>query len=229
MTGRYKKTQSKNRSRFYILLSILFVLFMFKWGVPLFTNLIAGKGAVRISTDNDIIPPQAPVIFAVPSATNSARIHFDGFTEKGAGVELLLNDVSNKMTVADQYGSFSFDTFLVIGANRIQFRAKDGKGNESMSEVSLINLDTKPIELSITSPKDGSEFFGKLNQTVDITGSVNKSSSQVTLNNSFIRLESNGTFTHRFLLAEGENILQILAEDEAGNKTETRLRLIYTP
>lgn len=229
MAGRYKQSQNKNRSRFYILLSVIFVVFMFKWGIPLFMNLVAGNGATRVNTDNDIIPPQTPVISALPDATNSARVVLEGFTEAGASVELLLNDKTDKIIKANETGAFTFETTLISGTNRIQLKAKDEKGNESMSGVTLVEYDNKPIDLTISSPKDGNEYFGKTSQVIDIKGEIDKDNGQVLINNSFVQVDRSGSFTHRFMLSGGENIIKIVASDKAGNTAEKTLRLIYTP
>jgi bacillopeptidase F len=229
MAGRYRQSSKNNRSRFYILLSVIFVIVMFKWGIPLFMNLVAGQGAERLAAQKDIIPPQNPVISALPEATNSARVVIEGFTERGAVVELLIDDVSYKMSKADENGLFTFDAVLSQGQNKIQIRAKDEEGNESVSEVSIITYDSKPIELSISSPKDGSEFYGKLNQVIDIKGEVDKKNSQVLINNSFVTLDSNGSFVHRFMLSDGDNTLTIRASDKAGNVDEKSLNVVYFP
>lgn len=229
MSGRYKQSQNKSRSRFYIFLSVVFVIVMIKWGIPLFMNMVAGNGAQRVNIDNDIIPPQAPIISALPDATNSARIVIEGYTEAAASVELLLNDQVEKINVADQTGSFVFETSLISGQNRVQIRAKDSKGNESMSQVTLVSFDNKPIELTVSTPKDGSEYFGKINQVIDIKGEVDKLGSQVLINNSFVQVDRSGAFIHRFMLSGGENMIKIVASDKAGNTAEKTLRLIYTP
>lgn len=192
-------------------------------------NMVAGNGAQRVNTDNDIIPPQAPIISALPDATNSARIVIEGYTEAAASVELLLNDQVEKINVADQTGSFVFETSLISGQNRVQIRAKDSKGNESMSQVTLVSFDNKPIELTVSTPKDGSEYFGKINQVIDIKGEVDKLGSQVLINNSFVQVDRSGAFIHRFMLSGGENMITIMASDKAGNTAEKTLRLIYTP
>lgn len=227
MPGRYRQTHNSNKSRFYILLSVIFVVVMYKWGILLFMNIIAGSGAERVSTGQDIIPPQTPIISALDEATNSARIKVDGYTEAGANVELILNDKTDKLGTADTNGYFSFDSLLISGQNRIQVRAKDVAGNESMSELSLVTLDTKPVELTVASPKDGSEFAGRNNQVVDIKGSVNKTEAQVLINNSFVSLDADGNFSHRFMLANGENTLTITATDVAGNKAEKTIKLFF--
>jgi hypothetical protein len=229
MPGRYKQSQNKNKSRFYILLSVIFIIVMIKWGVPLFMNLVAGTGSYRVATGKDIIPPQSPIISALPEATNSANITVEGFTESGARVELLINDVVDSVSIADEAGSFLFDSRLILGQNRVQLRAKDEAGNESMSEVALIYFDNKPIDLVVSSPKDGSEYFGKINQVIDVKGSVDKPNSQVLVNNSFVQVDRNGSFVFRFMLSGGENTIKVVASDSAGNFAEKTLKLIYTP
>lgn len=202
---------------------------MFKWGLPLFMNLIAGNGVERIETGKDIIPPQSPVISALPDATNSAKLYIDGFTEAGANVELLLNDSVDKLTKADSTGYFIFDTLLISGQNRIQFRAKDETGNESMSEVTIIEQDSKPVVLNISTPKNGNEYFGKTNQVIDIKGDINKLGGQVLINSSFVQVDKTGAFVHRYMLSSGENTIKITASDKAGNSDETTLKVVYTP
>ena len=229
MSGRYKQSQKKNKSRYYYLLSIIFVVVMIKWGVPLFMNLVAGSGGQRIDSSKDIIPPQSPIISALTEATNSARLEIDGFTEKGAKVELLVNDTVDKVGKADESGAFIFETILITGQNRIQLRAKDEADNESMSEVFLVQYDNKPINLTISSPKDGSEYFGKLNQVIDIKGEIDKTNGQVLINNSFVMVEKSGAFVHRFMLSGGENLIKVLASDNAGNIAELDFKLFYTP
>lgn len=229
MPGRYKQTQNKNRSRFYILLSVIFIALMLKWGLPLFMNLVAGNGAQRVETGKDIIPPQTPIISALPEATNSAFISIEGFTEANANVELLLDDKVDKINIADANGSFLFSTNLILGQNRIQLRAKDQVGNESMSGVTLVNYDNKPVNLTVSFPKDGSEYFGKTSQVIDIKGDVDKANCQVLINNSFVQVNKDGSFIHRFMLSGGDNIIKVVATDIAGNTAEKSLRIVYTP
>jgi len=208
---------------------VIFIVVVFKWGLPLFMDFVAGNGAVRVNTSKDIIPPQSPIISALPEATNSARVAVEGFTEKGTQVQILVNDIVDKVDIADDSGLFSFETNLIPGLNRIQLRAKDAANNESMSEVTLITFDNKPIELIVVSPKDGSEYFGKINQIIDIKGEINKTDGQVLINNSFVQVDKTGQFVHRFMLSGGENTIKVVASDKAGNTAEKTLKLVYTP
>jgi hypothetical protein len=229
MAGSYRQKQENNRSRFYILLSIVFIVVMFKWGIPAIMNVIAGPGGVKVSTDKDIIPPQAPDLSALPEATNSGSVSVEGYTEKGAALSLLVNDLMTANQIASDDGSFKFSATLVPGTNRIQVKAADSAGNESQSEIKLVTYDNKPLEMTVSSPKDGSQYMGKNNQTVDIQGSVNKSDSQVLINNSFVMLGKDGTFVYRIQLNAGDNPIKIIASDQSGNTLEKDLKLVYTP
>jgi uncharacterized protein YfaP (DUF2135 family) len=229
MTGSYRKAKEGNRSRFYILLSVVFVIVMLKWGIPFFVNIVAGKGAQKPSQVSDIIPPQAPMFSALPEATNSASVVVEGYTEAGAALDLLVGDKIVTTDKAKDDGSFALQASLEAGANRVQVRATDLAGNVSTSEIKLINYDNKPLELTIISPKDGSEFFGKTSQVVEVKGTVNKPESSVLVNNSFAVTSKDGSFTQRFQLADGNNTIKIMASDKAGNTAEKTITLSYTP
>ncbi len=229
MMGRYRKSQEGNRSRFYILLSVVFIFVMIKWGFPLFIKVIAGKGVEISQKTDDIIPPQMPILSAVPEATNSSSIAIEGYTEQGAQVELMVNDTLNKTDKAKDDGSFSFLADLGPSSNRVQVRAVDSAGNASLSEVKLVVVDKEQVVLSITSPKDGTEYIGKTSQSVEITGKTNKTNTQVIANNSFVDVNRDGTFVHRLLLNPGENTIKLVASDKAGNTDEKSIKVIYTP
>lgn len=229
MMGRYRRAQTGNRSRFYILLSIILVFVLIKWGFPLFVRVIAGKGETVSRSSDDIIPPQPPSLSALPEATNAGEINVEGFTEQGASLELMINDTLSKSDKAKDDGTFIFLASLSTGVNRVQVRATDEAGNASLSEVKLVTVDKEPVSLTISSPKDGTEYIGKNSQSVEIQGKTNKTNTQVIANSSFIDVNRDGTFTHRLQLSPGENVIKIIASDKAGNQDEKTIKLIFTP
>lgn len=229
MMGRYRKSQEGNRSRFYFLLSIVFVIVIVKWGFPFFIRIIAGEGVAINKVDKDIIPPQMPILTPLPEATNEAAIIVEGYTEAGAKIELNINDVLSKTDNAKEDGSFRVEASIQNGQNRVQVRAVDGANNASMSEVKLVTLDKEPVAITVTTPKDGTEFIGKNSQMVDITGKTNKQGTQVLANNSFVDVSRDGSFTYKYLLNPGENEIKLVASDKAGNRDEKTIKLIYSP
>jgi bacillopeptidase F len=229
MAGRYRTSRERNKSRYYILLSVIFVIVLMKWGIPFFIDVVAGKGATRQTVDKDVIPPQAPTLSALPDATNSAFLLVEGYTEPLAALDILINDKISVTDKAKEDGSFSSIATLDADSNRVQVRATDEAGNFSVSEVDIVSLDRKPIEITISSPKDGSEFFGKNSQIVDIKGETNKPDSQVIINSSFVVLDKDGGFVHRIQLQNGNNEIKVIASDSAGNSAEMIFTLLYTP
>ena len=229
MAGKYRENKEKSKSRYYILLSIIFVVVLFKWGIPFFIGVVAGDGAPRQNIDKDVIPPQTPTLSALPEATNSASLLVEGYSEASASLDFLVNDRISLTDKTKADGSFSSIVTLDADSNRVQVRATDEAGNISISEVEIVQLDRKPIEITITSPNDGTEFFGKNNQVVDIKGETNKNDSQIIINTSFVVVEKDGTFVQRIQLLNGNNEIKAVASDKAGNSTEKVITLIYTP
>lgn len=229
MRGQYRAKKERGRSRFYILLSIIFVAIMLKWGIPAFLNTVSGPEMQKKQSLNekDIIPPQQPVLSAVPEATNSAKITLQGYTESGAQVELMVNDVVSGQTTADDSGLFSFDTTLKTGSNTIIVTAKDAAGNASMSPTTTITYDNTPVKLTVDSPKDGDTFFGQTNQTVTVSGKVSKSDSQVLVNNNFAQVGSDGAFSYRMTLTDGDNPIHVVATDKSGNTDDAMLTVVF--
>ncbi len=229
MSGRYRRAQEGNRSRFYFLLSAIFIFVIIKWGFPLFLKIIAGNAIDKTQQEVDIIPPQTPLLSALPEATNEAEIMVEGYTEASAKLELTVNDVLTKTDTAKEDGSFLLSATIQTGNNRIQVRAVDTANNASLSEVKIVTLDKEPVTLTISSPKDGTEYIGKNSQSVEITGKVSKANVEVIANNSFVSVNRDGTFVHKLLLSQGENNIEIIASDKAGNTDKQTLKLTYSP
>ncbi len=230
MQGKYRSDNKKNRSRFYILLSIILIVVVFKWGIPAFLDYVSGPEISRSSpTEEDTIPPQQPLISSQPEATNSSKILIEGYTEADVDTEIYLNDSLLNSQKSGNGGEFKYDVSLLSGENRIIVKARDLSGNTSQSTPLFIIFDNQPLKLTIDSPEDGKEFFGRNGQVVEIRGVVSKESCQVLVNNTFSTMEKGGKFLNKFVLSPGENQLKIVANDKAGNTTEKSIKVIYSP
>ena len=227
--GRYHKKIEKGRSRFYILLAVVLSVVLLRWGVPVLLDLIGNTIDKQDAQtgEEDIIPPQAPVVTQLPEATNSAQVAIKGITEGGANIELISGGVIIETATANDEGNFEFSFKLDPGDNSFVVKAVDNAGNESWSGTVSTTLDTKPPVLTITSPSDGAEVFGS-NNTIEITGKVDDTEADLAINGSYVRINSDSTFGHRQNLNEGDNNLEIKLTDIAGNSVAKTIKVKYS-
>lgn len=229
---RYRYGSKKNKSGLiYFMLTVLFVFFMVKWGVPLFINLVAGPTGTKgglLSSSEDNVPPQTPIISALAEATNSAQIKIAGYTEPNVEISVWRNEEMTASDKSDDQGSFKINLRLVDGENRIQVKAKDNKENESESVVKTIIYDKSEITLTVESPADGAEVFGKSSQNLTVSGKLNQSEAVVTVNGRFARVDGEGKFSVAIRLNEGDNDLVVKAVGRAGNAAEKTIKVKLT-
>jgi len=113
------------------------------------------------------------------------------------------------------------------GKNEISVKAKDEAGNESFSATKKVEWDKEPLEMSVDNPQDGSEYFGQQNQTIEVNGLVNKPTAKVTINGLYTNINSEGVFSHALRLSEGDNTIEVVATDPAGNTSTVSLNVRY--
>lgn len=163
----------------------------------------------------------------LPEATNSATIHFSGQSNGFDIGEIYLNDelLAEKVLPSD-------DTFLYEipdlkeGENTISFtaRTKDKKHQKESAEYIVVYLKNPPT-LTIESPTDGQKFD---KPNVEIKGSSDKNT-DIKFGNLPVLSDSNGNFSGKVTLKNGENNIEISSKDIAGNSTTMTLKLIYEP
>lgn len=229
---RYRYRSKKNKSGLiYFILTVVFVFFMVKWGVPLFINLVAGPTGTKgglLSSSEDNVPPQTPILSALPEATNSGQIQIEGYTEPNVEISVWRNEGMAASDKSDDQGSFKIDLRLTDGENRIQVKAKDDKENESESVVKTIIYDKSEITLTVESPADGAEVFGKNSQNLTVSGKVSQPEAAVTVNGRFARVDGEGKFSVAIRLNEGDNDLVVKAVGRAGNAAEKTIKVKLT-
>ncbi|MEK7063990.1 MAG: Ig-like domain-containing protein [Patescibacteria group bacterium] len=222
----------KNRSGFaYFILTVLFVFFMVKWGVPLFVDLVAGPTGTKgglLNNSEDNVPPQTPVLSALPEVTNSAEVTVEGYTEPKAEISVWRNEEMVASDKSDAGGAFKVNLRLTEGENRIQVKAKDEKENESESLIKTIVYDKSEITITVEAPTDGAEIFGKSNQNLTVSGKASQPEATVTVNGSFARVDSGGKFSVVIRLNEGDNDILVKAVGRAGNTAEKAIKVKLT-
>jgi hypothetical protein len=215
----------------FSLLTIVAIAVLYFIGIPLLGKLTAFvtsfKGNNKISS-SDITPPPPPKFKYLSEYTNQLNVTISGNTEAGATVKLIFNG-EDKETLADTNGQFTFNVALQSGINTFAATASDQSGNQSQkSEDRQITFDNKVPNLEITSPGDGSNYFGSAQRQITIQGTT-ESGSQVTINERIISVDENGSFQYTTTLNDGNNSFNIKSTDQAGNLTEKGLSLNFTP
>lgn len=226
--------QQSKRNLLISALGIFVVLFLlFKFGLPLlvnFTLLISGlKNSQDTASEKSVSFVSPPVLNPLPRATNSATITISGSALQKQTVMLYLDGgLVGKMKV-DKDTNFIFeDIKLTKGTNIITAKALDEKGKESKNLAPFtILLKTDPPQLSIDSPSDG-QSFSKDDKTAQIRGKTDPGT-KVTANDFWAIVDENGNFSYQLPLRDGENIIKVVAVDEAGNKTEAERKINYSP
>ena len=235
MYSRRLKTEefkNKRKAIFFIFLTLASLIIIFFYGLPAVIKFAAfinelNQGSLPVEV-KDTTPPPPPRLTSLPKATNNERIEVRGNTEAGAKVTIYINGKEEEI-LSDSSGNFNLSLKLIKGDNYISAKATDGSGNESQkSDTQKITLDTEPPLLEIIRPDDNSEFFGSRQRQLIIEGKTEETA-RVQINQRQVVVESEGNFTFSTTLQEGENNFTIIAEDEAGNQTESSLSVSFIP
>ena len=212
------------------LLSVLLVIFV---GIPGMIKLAIFLGDVREipgQNSQSDVPPTPPVVSAIPSATNSAQLKISGFSQPGNTIILYQNNTKTDTTTSDKDGAFEFPLVrLGEGQNYLYTQAINNQKLESArSKTQSIQLLTKPPEITITSPKDNQQFFTSTQQRQTIIGSVTNKST-LTINGQIAVTNNQGEFSFAIFLKEGDNLIELIATDDAGNQTTKSIKLTFQP
>lgn len=212
---------------------VFIVVVFFFWGVPILVRIAEFLNILRdessSSSSGDVIPPFTPRVESIPTATNSANLPIKGSAEAGSTVEIFLNGELKKKLLVGQNARFSIEDFsLSEGENRVEVRSIDQAGNTSpLSAPSIVTFDKEVPTLEVLEPKSGAAFTGG-NRDIKITGTVEVGST-VTVNGFLAIVDSEGKFSYTYALSAGDNTLNILAKDAAGNSKEEKVQVTYSP
>lgn len=231
--SRRESIQDKRRARRGLLLILssisLFLLLMFA-GVKYAANV--ALFAEKFKKDDqlsqeDKTPPGPPRLDTkLPKATNKERVFLEGYAESNSTVKIYVNEEIAGETQAGEDSKFSVETNLKEGQNEIWAKATDKSGNEGdQSPTRRVIFDNEAPEVNITEPKEGDTILEKI---LTIKGKTEVGAS-LTANDRVGIVDSDGNFTVKYSLSEGENVIKLVSVDLAENKTEKEMKLIYEP
>ena len=115
---------------------------------------------------------------------------------------------------ANGNGTYAVAVELEDGENVLTAKASTSQGITDASAPVTVILDQSAPELAITTPTDGSKSN---KETVTVTGTIVEDHLNFVKVNGTLASVKNGNYSARILLDEGTNLIEVLAEDLAGN------------
>lgn len=215
----------------YVVWSIIALVFLVFLGIPTLVRFAGFIGDVAKSDKpvevNDMTPPAPPQFDDIPEYTNKEILEISGQSENAAVIKIRANNNESEV-VANSDGRFSFTFNLDKGENTIDATATDLAGNQStQTETFRITYDNEEPKLEVESPADGATYFGSGQRQLSIKGSVDETV-DVRINDRFVSLKDDNTFSFATTLSEGENKFDIVAMDPAGNNSSTSLTVTFS-
>ncbi len=184
---------------------------------------IRGKSPVVTQAPELLFPPE---LNPLTESTNSAIMAISGTANSKLTVTLFINDQKKSSTVASEDGTFIFKkVFLSEGANAIQVQQTDSKNKSSLSDPVTVTVKKTMPDLEITTPEDGYTLNGD-NNKLAITGKTNETNT-VSINDRWVIVKSDGSFSYLYPLSEGDTTLKITASDPYGNTTVIERKVSY--
>jgi len=212
-----------------VVLFIAFIVFFFNFGIKmlvsftLFLNQVANSGSKQ-QTTQQVESFNTVNIDPIPSATNAAELLFSGTALNFDKLEVYLN--SEKQDEISISSTFTGEIKgLEKGLNTIYFIAKSTTSKETKKTPTneVLYKSEKP-KLEIQEPNDNS----KVNkEDVKISGTTDKETT-IRVNGQPLIVDVGGKFTTMLRLKEGENKIQITAEDIVGNQEKKELTITYS-
>ncbi|WP_306454061.1 S8 family serine peptidase [Evansella halocellulosilytica] len=150
--------------------------------------------------------------------TNEDTVTVEGQASPSVNVHLSNNGEEVAETTADDSGNFSVDVSLEDGENVLTAAASTDTGRTGESESVTVILDQEAPELVIESPADG-DLINR--EAITVTGTASDDNlDSVQVNGQDANVDEDGNFSHRMLVDEGANEINVVALDLAGNTSE---------
>ncbi|WP_404453814.1 S8 family serine peptidase [Virgibacillus necropolis] len=160
---------------------------------------------------------EAPVIISPEEngITNEPSLTVEGTASPTTTVQLLNNGEEVGTAEVGEDGNFAIPTELTEGENVFTAVSLLDGVETGESEPVTVTLDTQAPELTIDSPQDGDKTN---RETVTVEGTVTDANLDfVEVNGRQATVNDDGSYSKRILLNNGENVIEVVAQDLAGN------------
>ncbi|NTU46682.1 hypothetical protein HGA88_03575 [Candidatus Roizmanbacteria bacterium] len=226
--SRLQEHQKKEYTRklvFFVIILGLLIVFMVTVGLKLvisstifISNLTAPKNQTTQQTSDNFFGTLE--INSIPQATNSAKFVISGTSTNYEKLTFYVNDESVK-----ELDSVSNDSFtetigdLKKGSNEVYVvaNAKQAKAERKSNIFTVVYTDSKP-KLEISEPQDNSKTG---NSDLAVSGKTDKEIF-IRVNDQPVVVDAQGNFKTSVRLKDGDNKIEVVAQDNAGN-TETKI------
>ncbi len=187
------------------------------------SRMIGGEKPQETTKKDDTFFGQLD-IYELPEATNSSRLIVSGNIVDFDKLDFLINENQVKSIDLNDANSFSEEIGdLKNGSNLIQLIAKSTKAKKiKKSDTYTVVYKTEKPKLDILTPD--SETAKTSSQDFNIKGSTDPDV-EIHINRAPAVIDATGSFSYNIRLKEGENNIEIVAQDAAGN-TETKSLVI---
>lgn len=214
----------------FLLLAVLYLMFSLGFKLLINSSLFISnlfsknqKTVEQVKKDDDFF--ESLKIDDVPTATSSSSIVISGTSLNFDTLEFYLNDEKIKETQAASSGTFS-ETIepLEKGDNTIYVIAKKADSDkEKQSSEYTVSYTTEKPKLEITGPADATKTS---KDDITISGITDKDVS-ISVNGMPAVVDTSGQFKLSLRLKEGENSIEITAQNSAGNTETKMLKVTY--
>jgi hypothetical protein len=208
-----------------VILIFVFIL------LPIFSKILAftnKQSLLPVNTPAPIVMP--PTLQQPYTATNSAVLTLRGTAQPEQTVLLGQNGAIEKKTTVGSDGQYTFlDIILEKGDNMFQTYVEDANGNRSDGSPQItITYNTDAPKLEVSEPVDGSTVIQRKQQVITIKGTTDPSN-KVYVNEQFLFVSSDGSFTGQVQLQNGANTIHVRAINTAGNEVTKDITVNYSP
>ncbi|HXS14697.1 MAG TPA: hypothetical protein VN711_01050 [Candidatus Saccharimonadales bacterium] len=230
-----KTAEKKTKKQLYLSIVgiAIVVVVLFKYGIPALVNFsfFLSSFSSQKSSSSQVIPTttvlQPPTLTTPFTATNSATIAVTGTALSNQTIQLYVNDSLSGTTTTKGDGSFTFPKVsLTQQQNTLKAEAKQGAATSNFSDPLTISYLQKAPDLTLDSPTDGQSFSGDQNSTM-VKGKTDPDV-QVRVNGFWAIVDNQGNYSYNMQLQDGDNHLDVVATDQAGNKTERQITVKYS-
>lgn len=231
-----RRTQKQSKKQFYLFIGAIFLLIIFLYTLGPFLLTFLGGASYNLLHKKEqainyksIIQP--PILDPIPAATPSASITITGraFYDQGT-IEIYVNgNLSDKEPLSGKQDFEIKNVALDQGDNLIKAKYvnKDSKESDFTDEFKVSYVKDQP-KIDISSPSDGAKF-SKGDQEIDILGTTSPADNTVTVNGFRAIVQSDGSFTYRLKLHDGDNKIEVISQNIVGNKETKNLTVSYNP